>query len=115
MWTKRILYASVLVLSGCMTTEARWNTEQVLAMKTDCSDPNQQQMLESQRVTRNDYIKNGLILSSLLGSVASLRDGTYQERRNLSSGARTTAQRLRERNRRIQCEREAYYKSLNLR
>ena len=115
MWTKGILLATLLTLTGCMTTEARWNTEQVLAMKTDCSDPNQQQMLESQRVTRNDYIKNGLILSSLLGSVASLRDGTYQERRNISRGARTNAQRLREYNRQKQCYQENHYRSLNLR
>jgi len=98
-----------------MTTESRWTTEQVLAMETYCSDPNQQKTLESQRISRNDYIKNGLILSSISGRIVSLLDGTYQERLNIASSARTNAQRLREYNRRKQCYQENYYRSLNLR
>ena len=112
MRTKRFIFATtaLLVLSGCMTTEARWSTDQVLQFKTDCSDPNQQAMLESQRLTRTDYIKNGIMMSSITGTIASMLDGTYNERVKIQQGARTTSQRMAEYFRDKQCRQEAFDK-----
>lgn len=112
MRTKRFIFATtaLLVLSGCMTTEARWTTDQVLQFKTDCSDPNQRAMLESQRVSKQDYIKNGLIVTSVTGTIASVVDGTYHERRKIQQGARTSSQRLTEYFREKQCRQEAFDK-----
>lgn len=112
MRTKRIIFATtaLLVLSGCMTTEARWSTAQLNQFQTDCSDPNQQTMLESQRLTRTDYIKNGIIMSSITGTIASMLDGTYNERVKIQQGARTTSQRMTEYFRDKQCRQEAFNK-----
>ena len=103
MWRKWILYTAILILSGCMTTEARWSTEDLHNFKTDCSDPHQQAMLESQRVSDNDYMVNGLLVSSLTGTILSVFDGTYEERRKIHQGYRANSQNLTEYFREKQC------------
>jgi len=107
---KWILFTAILVLSGCMTTEARWSTAQLNQYQTDCSDSNQQAMLESQRLTRTDYIKNGIIMSSVTGTIASILDGTYNERVKIQQGARKTSQKMTEYFRDKQCRQEEFNK-----
>ena len=115
MWTKGIILATLMTLTGCMTTEARWNTDQLNQFKYDCGDPYQKGMLESQRVSSGDKIRNTIILSSLTGTFLSMKDGTYRERRNIHEGRRSTVQYETEYQREKFCQQKAYYKSLNLR
>lgn len=112
MRTKRIIFATtaLLVLSGCMTTEARWSSADLDNFTIDCSDPNQQAMLESQRVSREDLIKNRLIMSSLGGRLLSVLDGTYDERATIVQGGRTNNQRLTEYHREKRCAQEEFNK-----
>jgi hypothetical protein len=93
-----------------MTTETRWGVDQLNQFEVDCSDPYQREMLESQRVSREDYIKNGIILTSVTGTILSLADGTYEERMKIRSGSRTNTQKLTEYFREKQCRKEAFDK-----
>ena len=81
---KWILFTAILtVLPSCMTTEARWSTADLNNFKTDCSDPNQRTMLETQRVSKEDQVKNNLIISSLPRTMLALL--TYGLRSHRSS------------------------------
>ena len=93
MWTKRILYATILTLAGCMSTEVRWNTAQVSAYEWDCNGNNS--TFEAQAISEEDQIKNQLIISSGIGWVSSLLDGTLDERYRIARGERTNAQRVK--------------------
>ena len=110
MWRKWILYTAILILPGCMTTEARWSTDNLNNFKTDCSDPNQRIMLETQRVSKEDQVKNNLIISSMPGTILSMLDGTYNERRRTAQGYRTNAQTLTEYFREKTCRQQEFDK-----
>ena len=103
MWRKSILLTAIVTLTGCMTTEARWSTDDVLSFQTDCADSSQQEMLESQRVSRDDSFKSNMLISSVPGTIMTYLDGTYNERRKIRSGERSNAQRLTEYFREKQC------------
>mgnify|MGYP006893436173 CR=1 FL=1 len=100
MRSKWVLYTAVLVIvSGCQSvqdvtkTEARLTTKQLDYYKIDCKEHTQLSMLESQRVSHEDYTKNALIIRSPLGWVMSLVDGTLDERYSIDRGARSAVQR----------------------
>ena len=93
MWSKGILYTTILALAGCMSTEVRYNTAQVNQYKWDCNGNNS--TFESQVVTEEDRIRNGLIVSSGIGWISSLLDGTLDERYRIARGERSNAQRVK--------------------
>lgn len=104
----RIKIAIVLIpllMSGCssMTTEARISTQDLNHYQIDCSDKGQAAFLESQRVSERDEIINALMIRSWFGFIASVNDGTYQERRNIDEGRRSSVQRMAEYDRRKTC------------
>ena len=105
MWAKKIAIVSLLALSGCsvMTTEARLTTKDLNQYQIDCSAEGQKEFLESQRVSQRDEIVNALIIRSWFGYFASINDGTYQERRNIDEGRRSTVQRMVEYDRHKTC------------
>lgn len=108
---KWILFTAILtVLPSCMTTEARWSTADLNNFKTDCSDPNQRTMLETQRVSKEDQVKNNLIISSLPGTMLAMLDGTYEERRRTEQGYRNNAQKLTEYFREKTCRQQEFNK-----
>jgi hypothetical protein len=93
------------VLSGCsvMTTETRVSTQDLNRYQIDCSDKGQKDFLESQRVSQRDEIVNALLIRSWFGYIASINDGTYQERRNIDEGRRSAVQRMAEYDRQKTC------------
>jgi hypothetical protein len=93
------------VLSGCsaMTTESRVTTQDLNRYQIDCSDKGQKDFLESQRVSQRDEIVNALLIRSWFGFIASVNDGTYQERRNIDEGRRSAVQRMAEYDRQKTC------------
>jgi len=113
MRTKRIIFTALIVLvTGCQSmsdlrtitqTEARLTTNQMDYYKIDCGDPNQMEMLKSQRVSEDDYLKNALIIRSPIGWTMSLLDGTLDERYKIDRGERSAVQRLAEYQRRSWC------------
>lgn len=102
----KIAIALLCALSGCstMTTETRLTTQDLNRYQIDCSAEGQKQFIESQRVSQRDEIVNALIIRSWFGYFASLNDGTYQERRNIDEGRRSTVQRMVEYDRRKTCK-----------
>ena len=100
---KWILFTAILVLaSGCQSvdtitkTEARLTTDQLDYYEIDCKNPNQLTMLETQRVSRTDYMKNAILIRSPIGWTMSFLDGTLDERYKVDRGQRTAVQRLAE-------------------
>jgi len=100
-----IAIITMLLLTGCssMTTETRLTTQDLNRYQIDCSAEGQRQFLESQRVSQRDEIVNALIIRSWFGFIASVNDGTYQERRNIDEGRRSAVQRMAEYDRRKTC------------
>jgi hypothetical protein len=94
-----------VLLVGCstMTTESRITTQDLNHYQIDCSDKGQAAFLESQRVSERDEFVNALIIRSWFGFFASVNDGTYQERRNIDEGRRSSVQRMAEYDRRKTC------------
>jgi hypothetical protein len=94
-----------ILLVGCstMTTESRITTQDLNHYQIDCSDKGQAAFLESQRVSERDEFVNALIIRSWFGFFASVNDGTYQERRNIDEGRRSSVQRMAEYDRRKTC------------
>jgi len=88
----------VMSLSGCsvMTTESRITTQDLNHYQINCSDKSQKDFLESQRVSERDEIVNFFMIRSVFGFLASVNDGTYQERRNIDEGRRSSVQRMAE-------------------
>ena len=85
----------ILALSGCTTT-ATMSRHDINHMVIDCRHKNEQiAFLRSQFPDQNERLKNGLILTSSLGFVSSVADGTYPERKELYDGAYTSAIRLK--------------------
>jgi hypothetical protein len=105
MRTKISIAVIALWLTGCstMTTETRITTQDLNHYKIDCSDKGQAAFLESQRVSERDEFINGLMIRSWFGYIASINDGTYQERRNIDEGRRSSVQRMAEYDRRKTC------------
>ena len=103
MRTKISIVAIAFLLTGCMTTESRITTQDLNHYKIDCSDRGQAAFLESQRVSERDEIVNALMIRSWFGYIASINDGTYQERRNIDEGRRSSVQRMAEYDRRKTC------------
>jgi hypothetical protein len=110
MWRKSILLTAIVTLTGCMTTEARWSTADLNNFKTDCSSPNQRIMLETQRVSKEDQVKNNLIISSLPGTMLAMLDDTYEERLRAEQGYRNNAQKLTEYFREKTCRQQEFDK-----
>lgn len=76
----------LLGISGCTTT-ARMTREELSNMKIDCTQKQQQlDFLRSQSVTGDEYLINGLMISSTIGYINSVADGTYQQRRDFLDG-----------------------------
>ena len=86
-----------------MTTETRLTTQDLNRYQIDCSAEGQKQFLESQRVSQRDEIVNALLIRSWFGYIASINDGTYQERRNIDEGRRSAVQRMAEYDRQKTC------------
>lgn len=105
MRTKISIAVIALWLTGCstMTTETRITTQDLNHYKIDCSDKGQAAFLESQRVSERDEFINGLMIRSWFGYFAAINDGTYQERRNIDEGRRSSVQRMAEYDRRKTC------------
>ena len=76
-----------------MSTEARWNTAQIDTYKWDCNGNNS--TFHSQEVSEDDKFKNQLIISSGIGYISSLLDGTLDERYRIARGERTNAQKVK--------------------
>jgi len=108
---KWILFTAILVsITGCQSvsnitkTEARLTTDQLEYYEIDCDSKNQLAMLETQRVSRTDYMKNQLLIRSPIGWTMSLLDGTLDERYKIDKGQRTAVQRLAECQHRSWCQ-----------
>lgn len=94
MRTKRFIYATtaLLVLSGCMTTEARLSSVDLNTFKVDCSIKDRQlAMLETQKLSVADRQKNAFLTGSISGFVSTKMDGTYDERMRISKGSYDSA------------------------
>ena len=105
MRTKISIVAIAVLMTGCstMTTETRITTQDLNQYQIDCSDKGQAAFLESQRVSQRDEIVNALIVRSWFGYIAAINDGTYQERRNIDEGRRSSVQRMAEYDRHKTC------------
>jgi len=85
---KKCLPLSLILTSliGCTTT-ARMTREEISSMRFDCARKQQQlDFLKSQMITGDEYLINGLIVTSSIGYVSSIADGTYQQRRDFMDG-----------------------------
>lgn len=84
---KYVSLIPVLIFGYGCTTTARMTTQELGAMKIDCTQKQQQlDFLRSQFITGDEYMVNGLMLSSSLGYVSSVADGTYQQRQDFLDG-----------------------------
>lgn len=91
---KRLLIFFIAGLAGCTTT-ARMDFQSLNRFQVNCKQKYEQlAFLKSQWPSANDQILNGLMISSSVGYVNSLADGTYQERRYLNEGRYTAVLRL---------------------
>lgn len=83
---KYVPLITVLVISGCTTT-ARMTRQELGSMTIDCAQKQQQlDFLRSQFISGDEYLINGFMISSSLGYVNSVADGTYQQRRDFLDG-----------------------------
>lgn len=91
---KKCLPLILLLLAGCTTT-ARMNRHDIDNITIDCTKKQQQlDFLRSQIPSKNERIVNAMILSSTVGFVSSVADGTYQDRRDWHDGGLTSTIRL---------------------
>jgi hypothetical protein len=92
---KKCLPIVLLLLAGCTTT-ARMNRHDIGAIQIDCTKKQQQlNFLRSQWPSGTEQMINGLMISSSLGFVSTVADGTYQDRRDWNDGGLTSALRLK--------------------
>ena len=90
----KYLPLTLLLLAGCTTT-ARMNRHDIDNITIDCTKKQQQlDFLRSQWPSNNERIINGLMISSSVGFVSSVADGTYQDLRDLNDGGLTSTIRL---------------------
>lgn len=83
---KKYLPLIVIVMAGCTTT-ARLTRQDINAMRADCANQKEQiAFLQSQLVTGDEYLVNGLMITSSAGFVSSVADNTYQQRRDFLNG-----------------------------
>lgn len=88
-----VLLAAVLN-AGCTTT-ARMDYQSLNHFRVNCAKKYEQlEFLQSQWPSSNDRLVNGMMISSTSGFIASVADGTYQERRYLNDGYYTSVLRL---------------------
>ena len=92
---KKYLPLITVVLAGCTTT-ARMNRHEIDAITIDCTKKQQQlDFLRSQWPSNNERIINGLMISSTVGFINSVADGTYQDRRDWNDGGLTNSLRIK--------------------
>lgn len=83
---KKYLPLIILSLAGCTTT-ARLTRQDISAMRIDCANQKEQiAFLRSQMITGDEYLINGLMITSSVGFVSSVADGTYEQRRDFGNG-----------------------------
>jgi hypothetical protein len=93
----------LVLLAGCTTT-ARMTHREISYMQIDCTKKQEQlDFLRSQWPSDNERIVNGLMITSTMGFVSSVADGTYQERKDWMDGYLTSALRMKIRTIREQC------------
>jgi hypothetical protein len=96
----------MLVMLGACTTQAGMSRHDIDNMKANCANQQEQiAFLQRQYPDKNEELTNGMILTSSLGLVSSVADGTYTERREMFDGAYSNAVRLKIRQIREQCAR----------
>jgi hypothetical protein len=72
------------------------NRHEIDAITIDCTKKQQQlDFLRSQWPSDNERIINGLMISSAIGFISSVADGTYQERKDWVDGGLTSALRIK--------------------
>ncbi len=80
------LVVIVLTLVGCTTT-ARMTRHEISNMHISCSKKQEQlTFLKSQLITGDEYLINGLMVTSSIGYINSIADGTYEQRRDFMDG-----------------------------
>ena len=85
----------LVLLAGCTTT-ARMSHQDISYMQIDCTKKQQQlDFLRSQWPSENERIVNGLMITSSMGFISSVVDGTYQERKDWMDGYLTNALRMK--------------------
>lgn len=90
-----IMLLSVSAISAGCTTTARMDYQSLNHFRVNCSKKQEQlEFLYSQWPSSNDRLVNGMMISSTGGFIASVADGTYQERRYLNDGYYTSVLRL---------------------
>jgi len=83
---KKYLPLIVVLAAGCTTT-ARMTRQEIDNMGFDCEHKQQQiAFLQKQMISGDEYIVSGMMVSSVLGYVATNADGTYQQRRDFLDG-----------------------------
>ena len=93
----------LVLLAGCTTT-ARMSHREISYMQIDCTKKQQQlDFLRSQWPSENERIVNGLMITSSMGFINSVVDGTYQERKDWMDGYLINALRMKIRTIREQC------------
>ena len=96
----------ILVMLGACTTQAGMSRHDIDNMKANCANQQEQiAFLQRQYPDKNEELTNGMILTSSLGLVSSVADGTYTERREMFDGAYSNAVRLKIQQIREQCAR----------
>lgn len=84
----------IALLAGCTTT-ARMDFQSINQFRVNCAKKYEQlEFLQSQWPSQNDRLINGLMITSSVGFVSSVADGTYEERRHLNDGRYTAVLRL---------------------
>ena len=85
----------LVLLAGCTTT-ARMTHREISYMQIDCTKKQQQlDFLRSQWPSENERIVNGLMITSTMGYISSVVDGTYQERKDWMDGYLTNALQMK--------------------
>jgi hypothetical protein len=85
--SKKYLPLIFLLLAAGCTTTARMTRQEVDAIRINCSQKQQQlTFLRSQMLDDNEQLVNGLMITSSLGFISSIADGTYQQRRDFMNG-----------------------------
>lgn len=91
---KRIILMSLLLLTGCTTT-SRMDFQSINHFKINCAKKYEQlEFLRAQWPNERDFLLNGFMISSTGGFIATVADGTYQERRYLEEGRYTAVLRM---------------------
>jgi hypothetical protein len=78
---KYALVLSVIMMSGC-TTAAKMNVADLNYFQIDCNRRDEQlAFLQRQMTSSNERLVNGLRMTSPIGVVGSIIDGTYEQER----------------------------------